>query len=56
MHKELSNAYNMEGWKTIDDFKAFCNTMEGLDQEAKMKQTLKYNLFLMIAQRALIQH
>jgi hypothetical protein len=30
--------------------------MEGLDQEAKMKQTLKCNHFLMIAQRALIKH
>ncbi len=46
----------MEGWKTIDDFKAFCDSMEGLDQEAKTKQTLKCNLFLMIAQRALIKH
>jgi hypothetical protein len=30
--------------------------MEGLDQEAKTKQTLKCNLFLMIARRALIKH
>jgi hypothetical protein len=30
--------------------------MEGLDQEAKKKQTLKCNLFLMLAQRALIKH
>jgi hypothetical protein len=37
MHEELSNAYDMEGWKTIDDFKAFHNSMEGLDQEAKTK-------------------
>jgi hypothetical protein len=36
MQEELSNAYGMEGWKTIiDDFKAFRNSMEGLDQEAK---------------------
>ena len=49
MHEELSNAYNMEGWKTIDDFQAFRDSMEGLDQEAKTKQNLKCNLFLMIA-------
>jgi hypothetical protein len=30
--------------------------MEGLDQEAKAKQTLTCNLFLMIDQRALIKH
>jgi hypothetical protein len=31
--------------------------MEGLDQEAKTKQTLKCNLFLlMMARRALIKH
>jgi hypothetical protein len=42
--------------KTIDDFKVFCDSMEGLDQEAKKKQTLKCNLFLMLAQRALIKH
>jgi hypothetical protein len=58
MHEELSNAYayDMEGWKTIDDFKAFRDSMEGLDQEAKTKQTLNCSLFLMVARRALIKH
>jgi hypothetical protein len=56
MHEELSMAYNMEGWKTIDAFQAFRGLMEGLDQQAKIKQTLKCNLFLMIAQRALVKH
>jgi hypothetical protein len=46
----------MESWKTIDAFQAFHNSMEGLDQQVKIKQTLKCNLFLMIAQRALIKH
>jgi hypothetical protein len=35
MHEEVSIAYNMEGWKTIDAFQAFCDSMEGLDQQAK---------------------
>jgi hypothetical protein len=56
MHEELSLAYNMEGWKTIDAFEAFRGSMEGLDQQAKIKQTLKCNLFLMIARRALVKH
>ena len=56
MHEELSLAYNMEGWKTIDAFQAFRGSMEGLDQQAKIKQTLKCNLFLMIARRALVKH
>jgi hypothetical protein len=57
MHEELSIAYkNMEGWKTIDAFQAFHNSMKGLDQQAKMKQTLKCNIFLMIARRALVKH
>jgi hypothetical protein len=56
MHEELSLAYNMEGWKTIDAFRAFRDSMEGLDQQAKIKQTLKCNLFLMIARRALVKH
>jgi hypothetical protein len=57
MHEELSLAYNMEGWKTIGDaFQAFHGSMEGLDQQAKIKQTLKCNFFLMIARRALVQH
>jgi hypothetical protein len=56
MHEKLSYAYDMDGWKTILDFKAFHNSMEGLDQEAKTKHTLKCNLFLMIARRALIKH
>jgi hypothetical protein len=47
-------------WKVgkpcIDDFKAFRDSIKGLHQEAKTKQTLKCNLFLMIAQRALIKH
>jgi hypothetical protein len=30
--------------------------VEGLDQEAKTKQTLKCNLFLMMARRALIKY
>jgi hypothetical protein len=46
----------MEGWKTIDDFQVFHDSMEGFDQEAKTKQTFKCNLFLMIARRALIKH
>jgi hypothetical protein len=56
MHEELSLPYNMEGWNTIDAFQAFRSSMEGLDQQAKIKQTLKCNLFLMIAQRALVKH
>jgi hypothetical protein len=56
MHKELSNAYDMEGWKTIDDFRASRDSMEGFNQEAKTKQTFKCNLFLIIARRALIKH
>ena len=46
----------MEGWKTIDDFQAFRDSMEGLDQEAKTRQTLKCNLFLLLARRALVKH
>jgi hypothetical protein len=46
----------MEGWKTIDAFQAFRDSMEGLDQQAKIKQTLKCNLFFVIAQIALIKH
>jgi hypothetical protein len=56
MHEELSIAYIMEGWKTIDVFQAFHDSMEGLDQQAKIKQTLKCNLFLIITQIALIKH
>jgi hypothetical protein len=43
MHEELSNAYNMEDWKTNDAFQAFCSSMEGLDQEAKRKEILECN-------------
>jgi hypothetical protein len=56
MHEELSNAYNMEGWKTMDAFEEFRDSMEDMDQESKTKHTLKCSLFLMIARRALIKH
>jgi hypothetical protein len=55
MHEEPSLAYHMEGWKAIDAFQTFHYSVEGFDQQAKIKQTLKCNLFLMIARRAVVK-
>jgi hypothetical protein len=56
MHQQLSAAYDLEGWKTMDAFQAFRESIEGMDDKTKIKQTLKCNLFLMLAHRALIKH
>jgi hypothetical protein len=56
MHQELTATYNLQGWKTMDAFQQFCDSMEDMNEQTKNKQVLKCNCFLMLARRALIKH
>jgi hypothetical protein len=56
MLQELSAAYEGQGWKALDAFKNFRESMEPLDEATKVKQTKKCNFFLMITRKALKKH
>jgi hypothetical protein len=32
MHQELTAAYNLQGWKRMDAFQQFCDSMEGMHE------------------------
>jgi hypothetical protein len=46
----------IEGWRRLDAFKGFCDSMEGLDDGKKLEQVMKANPFLKFARNALIAH
>jgi hypothetical protein len=57
MHTELSQAYDMEGWKQIDAFGAYKNAIEKLPtDEKRLMQEKKTNLFFMRAITTLEKH
>jgi hypothetical protein len=57
MHTELSDAYDMEGWKTMDGFATYIARISKLPtDEKKLQQEKKTNLFFMRAVDTLQKH
>ena len=56
MLEELTNAWENEGWKQLDAFKDFRESMGELSDQQKLEQTMKANHFLEFARNALVTH
>mgnify|MGYP002812481187 CR=1 FL=1 len=56
MLEDLTNAWENEGWKRLDAFEDFRQSMVQLSEQQKLEQTMKANHFLEFARNALVTH